>query len=157
MPNQWKIGVLSDTHGLLRPDVLTVLEGVDHIIHAGDVGGPEILTALEQVAPTTAVRGNTDKAVWADTLHETEVVVFGESHLYVLHDLNLLDLDPEVAGSRAVITGHTHRQTFEFRNDVLFLNPGAAGRRRFSDVAPSLAIVTLTDDEIVPEIIELAE
>lgn len=157
MPNHWKIGVLSDTHGLLRPQVLTILDGVDHIIHAGDVGGPEILTALNEVAPTTAVRGNTDKAIWADSLRETEIAVFGDSHLYVLHDLNLLDLDPVVAGSRAVITGHTHRQTFDYRNGVLFLNPGAAGRRRFADVAPSLAIITLTDDEIVPEIIELAD
>jgi putative phosphoesterase len=134
------LGVISDTHGLLRPNVSTLLAGVDLIVHAGDVGTPEILQALREIAPIVAVRGNVDTAVWCTALPETEVVKAGEIELYVLHDIAQLKFDPRRAGYRAVIYGHSHRASVEERDGVLYLNPGAAGPRRF-DLSPSLARV----------------
>ena len=126
-----KIGVISDTHGLLRPEALTALEGVEQILHAGDVGGPEILEALSRTAPVTAVRGNVDQGRWGAQLPKTEVVEFGGVSIYMLHDLAQLDLKPEAAGFRVVVYGHSHRPTMEEKNGVLYFNPGSAGPRRF--------------------------
>jgi uncharacterized protein len=125
------IGVISDTHGLLRPEAFAGLRGSDHIIHAGDVGAPEILKELAQIAPVTAIRGNIDKATWARKLRDTEVVEIGGVSIYVVHDLAQLDLKPEAAGFAAVISGHSHVPRQETKNGVLYLNPGSAGPRRF--------------------------
>ena len=126
-----RIGVISDTHGLVRPQALRALAGADLIVHAGDVGGPEVLAALRAVAPVVAVRGNNDRGGWAAALAETEVVETDGRSLYVLHDLKELDLDPRVAGFAAVIAGHSHQPRIERRDGVLYLNPGSAGPRRF--------------------------
>lgn len=125
------IGVISDTHGLLRPEALQALRGSERIIHAGDVGAPEILEQLREIAPVTAVRGNIDKAPWARKLPETEVLQFGSVSLYVLHDLAKLDLKPAAAGFNGVIYGHSHVPKQEEREGVLYFNPGSAGPRRF--------------------------
>jgi hypothetical protein len=125
------IGVISDTHGLLRDEAGAVLRGSDHIIHAGDVGNPEILDQLRTIAPVTVVRGNIDKGAWALRLAETEVVELGGASIYVLHDLSQLDLKPEAAGFAAVIYGHSHVPKQEMRGTVLYFNPGSAGPRRF--------------------------
>jgi uncharacterized protein len=125
------IGVISDTHGLLRPEALHALRGAQHIIHAGDVGSPEILTQLATIAPVTAIRGNVDTAAWARKLPKTEVVEIGGISIYVLHDLAQLDLKPEAAGFDVVVSGHSHIPKQEVRNGVLYFNPGSAGPRRF--------------------------
>jgi uncharacterized protein len=125
------IGVISDTHGLLRPEAIEVLRDCDHIIHAGDVGAMEILDKLRTLAPVTAIRGNIDKAAWAGTLPETDVLEIGGISIYILHDLARLDLKPEAAGFAVVISGHTHVPKQERRDGVLYFNPGSAGPRRF--------------------------
>jgi putative phosphoesterase len=126
-----RIGVISDTHGLLRPEALRALAGADLIVHAGDIGSPEVLDALRAVAPLVAVRGNNDRGAWASALPETEVVEAGGRSLYVLHDVKELDLDPRAAGFDAVIAGHSHQPRIDRRDGVLYLNPGSAGPRRF--------------------------
>jgi putative phosphoesterase len=126
------IGVISDTHGLLRPQVVQALAGVELIIHAGDIGDPGILRHLERIAPVQAVRGNIDRGAWAADLPPTRVVEVGDVHLYVLHELFNLDLDPTAAGFAAIIFGHSHSPHLEHQNGVLFLNPGSAGPRRFT-------------------------
>jgi putative phosphoesterase len=125
------IGVISDTHGLLRDEAIEALRGVDRIIHAGDIGAPEILRKLETIAPMTAIRGNVDRESWALSLPETEVLDTDGLLIYVLHDLTRLDLKPEAAGFSAVISGHSHVPKVESRNGVLYMNPGSAGPRRF--------------------------
>ena len=125
------IGIISDSHGLLRPEAVGALRGSDHIIHAGDVGAPEILESLAAVAPVTAVRGNVDQAAWARRLPETEVLELGGISIYVLHDIARLDLNPKAAGFLAVISGHSHIPKQESRDGVLYFNPGSAGPRRF--------------------------
>jgi uncharacterized protein len=125
------IGVISDTHGLLRPEALQALRGSDRIIHAGDVGDPEILDQLAVIAPVTAVRGNVDQGAWARKLPETAVVEAGGVSMYVLHNLEELDLKPEAAGLAALIYGHSHVPKQELKNGVLYFNPGSAGPRRF--------------------------
>ena len=129
--NSMRIGVLSDTHGLVRPEALTALEGVELIVHAGDIGKLSVIESLEKIAPVKAVRGNVDTGAWADRFPLTEVVECGVRQLYVLHKPAELDLDPVAAGVSAVITGHTHRPLVERRDGVLHLNPGSAGPRRF--------------------------
>ena len=126
------VGVISDTHGLVRPEALAALRGSDLIVHAGDVGAPEVLAALRDVAPVTAVRGNNDRGDWARALGECEAVEVAGRWLYVLHDVQALDLDPAAAGFAAVIAGHSHRPLIEERRGVLFVNPGSAGPRRFT-------------------------
>jgi putative phosphoesterase len=126
------LGVISDTHGLLRPEALAALRGSDRILHAGDIGDPAILVALAEIAPVTAIRGNIDTDDWAQVLPETEVVETGGISIYILHDLGRLDLKPEAAGFRVIIYGHSHRPKIEERNGVLYFNPGSAGPRRFS-------------------------
>jgi uncharacterized protein len=125
------LGIISDTHGLMRPEAISALEGVEMIIHAGDIGTPDVLDALRAIAPVVAVRGNNDKGEWAHALPESEVVEVGDIALYVLHDVKALDLDPVVAGFQAVISGHSHQPAVANRQGVLFLNPGSAGPRRF--------------------------
>ena len=129
------VGLISDTHGLLRPEALAVLTGCERIVHAGDVGSPEVLDGLERVAPVVAVRGNVDRGAWADRLPANQVAKVGTVRLYVIHDLAALDIDPAAAGFAAVVSGHSHRAgTFE-RGGVLFINPGSAGPRRFNQPA----------------------
>lgn len=127
-----KIGVISDTHGLLRPEALDALRGSDRIVHAGDVGGPEILDQLREIAPVTAVRGNVDHGPWARALPKSEVLESDRTAIYVIHILSELDLKPESAGFAAVIYGHSHIPKLETKNGVIFLNPGSAGPRRFN-------------------------
>lgn len=126
------VGIISDTHGLLRPAALAALRGAQHIIHAGDVGSPEILEQLSAIAPLTAVRGNVDRGAWARRLPETEAFEIAGVYIYILHDLATLDLTPRAAGFDVVISGHSHVPKRETRDGVLYFNPGSAGPRRFN-------------------------
>jgi uncharacterized protein len=126
------IGVISDTHGLLRPEAVSALDGVNHILHAGDVGDTTILTRLRELAPITAIRGNVDEHGPCSRLPATEVVEFLGHSIYVLHDRHALDLDPAAAGFAAIISGHSHKPLIEWSRDILYFNPGSAGPRRFS-------------------------
>lgn len=125
------VGVISDTHGLLRPEALEFLRGAEHIIHAGDIGSADIVPALEKIAPVTAIRGNVDTQPWARRFAETEVVKLAGLHIYIIHDVNALDLNPQAAGFAAVISGHSHHPKEEIKDGVLYFNPGSAGPRRF--------------------------
>lgn len=125
------IGVISDTHGLLRPEIISLLRGCDAIIHAGDIGSMEVIDVLITIAPLYAVRGNVDKADWADSFPLTEVVEIENTFIYILHDLGKLDLVPEAAGFQVVISGHSHIPKVEKKNSVIYLNPGSAGTKRF--------------------------
>jgi putative phosphoesterase len=125
------VGVISDTHGLLRPEAVQALGGVDRILHGGDVGAPEILKELETIAPVTAVRGNVDGGSWARKLPLSEVIEVEGVSIYILHILENLDLKPEVAGFKVVVYGHSHVAKIEEKNGVLYFNPGSAGPRRF--------------------------
>jgi putative phosphoesterase len=127
-----RIGVISDTHGLVRPEALKALDGSELILHAGDVGSTEVLDALRGIAPVVAVRGNNDKGEWARTLPCDEVIEAGAVSIYLLHDLKEIDLDPAAAGFRVVVTGHSHQPSVREENGVLFVNPGSAGPRRFT-------------------------
>jgi len=127
-----RIGLISDTHGLLRPEVAAFLRGSDHIVHGGDICDPAIIAALEALAPVTAVRGNNDRGVWAASLRESELIAFGEIIVYAIHDLAQIDLDPAAADVRVVVSGHSHRPLTEERDGVLYVNPGSAGPRRFT-------------------------
>jgi hypothetical protein len=126
------VGLISDTHGLLRPEALVALQGSDLIIHAGDVGKPEIIEQLRVLAPVVAVRGNIDKGVWASQLPLTAVAEAGSALIYVLHDLEQLDLDPVAAQFKVVVSGHSHKPGHTERNGVMYVNPGSAGPRRFN-------------------------
>ena len=126
-----RVGLISDTHGLLRPEALALLRGSDFIVHAGDIGNSGVLDELRRLAPLTAVRGNNDKGAWARSIAETEVLQVGEVSIYVLHDLAELDLDPAAAGFNVVVTGHSHNPRIGERDGVLYVNPGSAGPRRF--------------------------
>jgi putative phosphoesterase len=148
------IGVISDTHGLLRPEGVDALHGAELIIHAGDVGSPDILEELRRIAPVTAVRGNVDHGDWTRHLPETAVVEAENRVLYVLHDIGTLDLDPAAAGFAAVISGHSHQPHQEMRKGVLYLNPGAAGPRRFK-LPISLARLHLSTAGLRVEFVEL--
>ncbi len=148
------IGVISDTHGLLRPEALATLKGSDLIVHAGDVGDPRILEELRTIAPTHAVRGNVDTSPWAQALPTTEVIEVADLRIYVLHNLSELDLDPAAAGFAAVIFGHTHRPQAEVRRNVLYLNPGSAGPRRFT-LPIAVARLEVVGAHIAHEMIEL--
>ena len=148
------IGVISDTHGLLRPEATAALAGVELIIHAGDIGNPEILATLARIAPVHAVRGNTDRANWAADLPHTRVVEVGGLLLYVLHELFTLDLNPAAAGFAAVIYGHSHSPHMERKNGVLYLNPGSAGPRRFT-LPVSLARLIIGEGALEAKLISL--
>ncbi len=150
------IGVISDTHGLLRPAAIDALQGVDRIINAGDVGETAILDALRDIAPLTAVHGNIDRGEVRASLPATEVAQCGEIDVYVLHDLYELDLDPAAADFDVVISGHTHRPLTEYRGGVLYLNPGSAGPRRYELQVPvTVALLRITGKQTNVEMVEL--
>jgi putative phosphoesterase len=151
-----QIGILSDTHGLLRPEVLTTLRAshVDHILHAGDVGDPQILEALRQIAPVTAIRGNTDTSGPCAQLPATEAVELAGHLFYLIHSIHDLDLDPAAAGISAVISGHSHRPETRTHRGVLYLNPGSCGPRRF-DLPITLSILTISSNTLHPQLIAL--
>ncbi|MGD8627308.1 MAG: metallophosphoesterase family protein [Anaerolineae bacterium] len=148
------VGVVSDTHGLVRPALVEALAGCDLIVHAGDVGRAEVLDALGAVAPVVAVRGNMDAGRWAQGLRPTEVVEVGEALLYVLHDLGQLGLDPAAAGLSAVISGHTHQAAIHERNGVLYLNPGSAGPAR-KKPPPSMALMQVEGKRVEAQVVIL--
>lgn len=149
------LGLISDTHGLLRPQALSALRGSNFIIHAGDVGDATILDQLKSIAPVFAVRGNVDTALWASALPLTEVVELGNTLIYVLHNLEQLDLDPSASGFHIVVSGHTHQPESQQRDGVLYINPGSAGPRRFS-LPISLARLNLLKTPWQVEFLELA-
>jgi len=148
-----RIGLISDTHGLLRPEALDVLRGSDFIVHAGDIG-EGVLEPLSTLAPVTAVRGNNDRAPWAERIAQTEWLRFGEVTLHVLHDLNDLAIDPGGAGVGAVVTGHSHRPRIERRSGVLYVNPGSAGPVRFN-LPVSVGLMQITGKDVTARIVEL--
>jgi uncharacterized protein len=148
------IGIISDTHGLLRPEAVQALQGVERILHAGDIGRLSILEDLQKIAPTTAVRGNVDGEAWAETLPETAVVEAGGELIYIIHNLGELGLHPIPTGIRVVVSGHSHRAVQEWRAGVLYLNPGSAGPRRFA-LPVTLARLRIEGSRVEPEWIEL--
>ncbi len=148
------IGVISDTHGLLRPEALAALRGSDYIIHAGDIGDPAILTQLGKLAPVTAIRGNVDREAWARKIPATDVLEVHGVTLYVLHNLNELDLKPEAAGFSVVVYGHSHVARQEMKNGVLYFNPGSAGPRRFR-LAVTVGRLSSKDGKVFTEIVEI--
>ena len=150
-----KIGIISDTHGMIRPEIVAVFDGVEQIIHAGDIGSLLVMVELKKIAPVTAVYGNMDRSFWARDLPASTVVTVGDVQLYALHNLAELNVDPAV-GFAAVIYGHTHRQLQETRGGVLFFNPGSAGPRRY-DLPASVGIITIENSRIWGEIISLPE
>ena len=149
-----QIGILSDTHGLLRPEALQALEGVDHILHAGDIGNPEILTTLAGIAPITAIRGNIDTAGPCAALPATEAVELAGHLFYLVHSVNWLDLNPRAAGLAAVVSGHSHQPSIRTENDILYLNPGSAGSRRFR-LPVTLIRLTIEGPTLTPNLIQL--
>lgn len=149
------VGVISDTHGLLRPEAVEALRGSEHIIHAGDIGAPEIIGELRKIAPVTAIRGNVDVQTWAREFPETEVIELGGKSIYVIHDVKALDLNPKAAGFDAVISGHSHKPNQETKSDVLYLNPGSAGPRRFN-LPISVAKLSIEESGLRAEIMVLS-
>lgn len=152
--NEYKIGVISDTHGLLRKEAVKALKGVDMIIHAGDIGNDNIIKSLNNIAPVIAVRGNNDKEAWAKKYSKTEVFEVEGVFVYILHDIKDLDLDPKGAGFNVIISGHSHRPSIVEKDAVLFLNPGSAGPRRFK-LPVSISILSINNDAAAAKIIEL--
>ena len=148
------IGVIADTHGLLRPEAVEALQKSDLIVHAGDIGNPRVLEGLQTIAPVVAVRGNIDEPWWADSLPKSEVIQVAQTWLYVIHDLDDLDLDPVAAGFSAVISGHSHHPSIRVREGVLLLNPGSAGPRRF-ELPVSVALIRVENGLLEPRLIEL--
>jgi putative phosphoesterase len=127
-----RVGLISDTHGLVRPEALAALRGVEHILHAGDIGGPAVLEALGSIAPVTAIRGNNDSDAWGRTLPDMDLVELGGAWIYLVHDLGELDIDPVAAGVHVVMSGHSHKPAIFHEDAVLYVNPGSAGPRRFT-------------------------
>ena len=152
---RYVVGVISDTHGLIRPEALQLLKESDVILHCGDVGAPAVMDALRAIAPLHAVRGNNDKGPWASALPAEDIVKVGNHILYVIHDLAELSLDPAAAGFAAVLSGHSHRPSIEHRKGVLFVNPGSAGPRRFS-LPVAVGLLVVTPKSCSARIIELA-
>ena len=149
-----KIGVISDTHGLLRPEAIAALQGVELILHAGDIGKPQILDALNAVAPVIAVRGNNDKGSLSDQIAETQLVTVGNVSIFMIHDLKGITVDAVRARYDIVISGHSHKAAYQTRDGVLFFNPGSAGPRRFR-LPVTLGIIRLTGGKPQAEIIDL--
>ena len=149
-----RVGLISDTHGLLRPEASALLRGCDHIVHGGDIGDQKVLQELGTIAPTTAVRGNNDKGGWARSLSATELVQFEEVFVYVIHDLAELDIEPQAAGVAVVVSGHSHKPVIQERHGVLYINPGSAGPRRFK-LPVAIADMRITGKSVTPRIIEL--
>ena len=150
-----RIGVLSDTHSLLRPEVLPLLADSDHILHIGDLGDPEILGQLAKIAPVTAIRGNIDTQGPCALLPETEVVTLANKDFYMLHDLHQLDLDPGAAGFAAVLSGHSHKPHIEWKKGILYLNPGSCGPRRFNLPITCAQILIEAEGQLEAKILEM--
>jgi putative phosphoesterase len=150
------IGVISDTHGLLRPEAVEALRGVELIRHAGDVGSSSVLETLTGIAPVVAVRGNNDKGPWAEKLPQWEVAEVGAVNIYMIHDVKEIDLKPAAAGFQVVVSGHSHKPSVEERQGVLYVNPGSAGPRRFS-LPVSVARLKVSGDAVAAEVIELID
>lgn len=148
------IGLISDTHGLVRPQALQALEGVDLIIHAGDIGTPEVVDALRRIAPVVAIKGNNDRGSWAKSLPDTKLVKISAAKLYVIHNLKELDCDPVARGIQVVISGHSHKPSVVHRDGVLYVNPGSAGPRRFK-LPVAVAKLTMKLGAMDAKIIEL--
>ena len=149
-----RVGLISDTHGLMRPEALDALRDSELIIHGGDVGDPSVLDALRKIAPVRAIRGNNDKGEWARSLPTSEVVEAGSHSIFVLHNLAEIDLDPAAAGFTVVVSGHSHKPSVEKRGEVLFVNPGSAGPRRFT-LPVTVAMLALGSDQCEARIVEL--
>jgi uncharacterized protein len=152
----FKIGIISDTHGLLRPEAQRLLADVDHILHGGDIGRPEIVAALRRIAPVTAIRGNVDMGDWAREYAETERVRLAERSIFILHDLKALRVDPAATGIDVVVSGHSHVPKIGTVDGVLYLNPGSAGPRRFK-LPITLATLDVAQDALRPVIHELVD
>lgn len=150
-----RVGLISDTHGLVRDEAAAALKGCSHILHAGDIDDPEVLEKLREIAPVTAVRGNNDRGAWALAIPEYEVVEFGAVSVYVRHDEAELDVDPKAAGFNVMMFGHSHKPRIETRDGVLFVNPGSAGPRRFK-LPVAVGELLITGDQVQARIIELA-
>jgi uncharacterized protein len=150
-----RIGIISDTHGLLRPEAIKQLAGTNYIIHAGDIGAPEVIEGLRRIAPTAAIRGNIDVGDWAKDYPDTDLIAMGGRLLYVLHNLKEIKLDPTACGIDVVVSGHSHRPKIETRNGILYVNPGSAGPRRFK-LPIAVAIVALSHHAVLPRILEIA-
>jgi uncharacterized protein len=151
----FRVGIISDTHGLLRPEAVHCLAGVDHIIHGGDIGRPDVLAGLRRIAPVTAIRGNVDDGDWAKEYAETATVRLADRSFYILHDRHALSIDPAALGIDVVISGHSHRVRTETIDGVLYLNPGSAGPRRFR-LPVTLATLDLVPGHLQPVIHDLA-
>lgn len=150
-----RVGLISDTHGLVREEAVAVLKGCQHILHAGDIDSPDVISRLRQVAPVTVVRGNNDRGPWARKIPVYEVVEFGAVSVYVRHDESELDIDPKAAGLQVVMFGHSHQPKVEHRDGVLFVNPGSAGPRRFK-LPIAVGELLIAGDQVSARIIELA-
>src|SRR5438477_1222790 len=146
------VGLISDTHGLLRPEAIAALTGVDYIVHAGDIGDERILERLSMIAPVTAVRGNNDRSAWASRIPETQVLQVGTAMIYVIHDVDALDVDPAASGFHAVIAGHSHRPSIGSREGVLFINQGSVVHRRFT-MTVSLGWLSVSGITIKPRLL----
>ena len=149
------IGIISDTHGLVRPEALEALKGVDMILHAGDIGSQDVLDTLNEIAPVVAVRGNNDKGEWAHSLPDWEVVEVGNVSIYMLHNVKEIDISPSGGGFQAVVSGHSHKPAVEEQRGVLYINPGSAGPKRFT-LPVSLAHLHVLGEKLQAKIIELA-
>jgi uncharacterized protein len=154
LPMTFRIGIISDTHGLLRLEAVRRLSGVDHIIHGGDIGRPDIIEELRNIAPVTAIRGNVDNGDWAREYPETERVRFAGQSIFVLHDLKTLRIDPVMIGIDVIVSGHSHVPKIDTIGGVLFVNPGSAGPPRFK-LPITLATLDVTADGLRPVIHEL--
>ena len=148
------IGLISDTHGLIRPQALAALEGVNGIIHAGDIGKPEVVVALKAIAPVAAVKGNIDSGAWAERLPNTKLVQVGGTRLFIIHNIKELDRDPVARGYQVVVSGHSHKPSIATRDGVLFVNPGSAGPRRFK-LPIAVGKLFIQNGQVSAEIIEL--
>lgn len=151
-----RVGLISDTHGLLRPEALDFLAGCDHIVHGGDIGNAAILERLAAIAPLTTVRGNNDREAWAHAIPVSAQLVIGNVVLHAIHDIKELDIDPAALGVRVVVSGHSHKPSCSERNGVLYINPGSAGRRRFS-LPISVAELIIEGNTVRPRIVTLVE
>jgi putative phosphoesterase len=150
-----RVGLISDTHGLLRPEATAFLRGCDHIVHGGDIGHAGILEELGALAPVTAVRGNNDRGTWADSIRETELFSIGDVYIYAIHDLAQIDIDPAAAGVHAVVSGHSHKPVVKDRDGVLFVNPGSAGPRRFKLPISVGELIIASDGSVSARTVEL--
>ncbi len=148
------IGLISDTHGLIRPEAVEALQGVELIIHAGDIGKPEVIAALKAIAPVLAIKGNNDIGAWAKPLPDTKLVKSGTTKLFIIHNVKELDCDPVARGYQVVVSGHSHKPSVSTRDGVLFVNPGSAGPRRFK-LPVAVGKLFIEDNRVNAEIIEL--